>query len=39
MNKINVCLSCDDNYVKYAGVAIASILNNAGVRDELSFIF
>lgn len=33
--RINICLSCDDNYVKYAGVAIASILANANEDDEL----
>ena len=34
---INVCLACDDNYAKYAGVVIASILSNADNLDELSF--
>ena len=33
--KINVCLACDDNYAKYAGIVIASILANANVDDEL----
>ena len=37
MNKINVCLSCDDNYAKYAGVVIASILCNANDNDALLF--
>lgn len=37
MNNINVCLSCDDNYSKYAGVVIASILSNANKTDSLSF--
>lgn len=37
MNKINVCLSCDNNYCKYAGVVIASILYNAENTDELNF--
>ena len=37
MNKINVCLACDNNYAKYAGVVIASILCNAGKNDVLSF--
>ena len=27
--KINICLSCDDNYAKYAGVVITSVLTNA----------
>ena len=35
--KINVCLACDDNYAKYAGVVIASILANANKSDKLSF--
>ncbi len=34
---INVCLSCDDNYSKYAGVVIASILYNADAEDNLHF--
>lgn len=37
MNNINVCLSCDDNYSKYAGVVIASILKNASKKDNLLF--
>lgn len=32
---INVCLSCDDNYAKYAGVVITSILKNAENDDNL----
>lgn len=35
--KINVCLACDDNYSKYAGVVIASILANANNDDQLTF--
>lgn len=34
---INVCLSCDDNYSKHAGVVIASILANAKSGDNLNF--
>lgn len=34
---INVCLACDDNYSKYAGVVIASILANANPSDILAF--
>lgn len=34
---INVCVSCDENYSKYAGVLIASILANASSDDNLSF--
>ncbi len=36
MSNINVCISCDDNYSKYAGVVIASILSNAAQEDDLS---
>ena len=35
-NRINICLACDDNYSKHAGVVIASILANAVIDDELS---
>lgn len=35
MNKINICLACDNNYSMYAGVVIASILNNASSTDNL----
>lgn len=34
---INVCLSCDENYAKYAAVVIASILKNATAEDKLHF--
>ena len=34
---INICISCDDNYAKHAGVVIASVLLNAGEDDEFSF--
>lgn len=37
MNTINICLSCDDNYSKYAGVVMASILFNADNDDNLHF--
>ncbi|MBR6126292.1 LicD family protein, partial [bacterium] len=36
-DKINVCLACDDNYAKYAGVVITSILANADASDEIAF--
>jgi len=36
MSKINVCFSCDDNYAKYAGVALTSILYNAKEQDDLA---
>lgn len=35
-SKINICLSCDNNYAKYAGVVIVSILKNAGINDDLN---
>ena len=35
--RINICLACDDNYSKYAGVVIASILYNANEDDNISF--
>ena len=37
MSNINVCLACDDNYAKYAGVVIASTLNSAYDSDNLHF--
>lgn len=37
MSKINVCISADDNYSKYAATVIASILYNAADEDELNF--
>lgn len=37
MQNINVCLSCDDNYSKYAGVVIASITANANNDDFINF--
>lgn len=36
MTDINICVSCDDNYSKYAGVVIASILSNSSKEDNLS---
>lgn len=36
MSNINVCLACDDNYSKYAGVVVASILENAANNDNVS---
>lgn len=36
-NKINICISCDDNYAKHAGVVAASILVNSNPDDELCF--
>ena len=37
MGDENVCLACDDNYAKYAGVVIASILDSANPDDSLCF--
>ena len=38
MNKeINVCISCDDNYARHAGVVITSVLINATGSDNLHF--
>lgn len=34
---INICLACDDNYAKYAGVVIASILYNADKKSLINF--
>ncbi len=36
MSDINVCLACDNNYAKYAGVVIASVLANANDDDNLN---
>ena len=37
MNKINVCISCDDNYARHAGVVTTSVLMNATGSDNLHF--
>ncbi len=37
MQKINVCLACDNNYAKYAGVVITSVLYNADNDAEHVF--
>ena len=34
---INVCVACDNNYSKYAGVVIASVLANSNEDENLSF--
>lgn len=36
-DRINVCIACDDNYSKYAGVVISSALENAEQDDKLTF--
>lgn len=35
--QINICLACDDNYAKYAGVVIASIMKNSESDEILNF--
>lgn len=35
-NQINVCLACDNNYAKYAGVVIASILANSQQDENIN---
>lgn len=37
MSDINVCLACDNNYAKYAGVVIASVLANSKQEENLNF--
>lgn len=37
MGRINVCISTDENYSRYAAVVIASILANAKESDDLHF--
>ncbi len=37
MSVINICLACDNNYAKYAGVVIASVLVSANKEDNLVF--
>lgn len=37
MSNINICLACDNNYSKYAGVVIASVLQNAAQNTNISF--
>lgn len=37
MGRINVCVSADDNYSRYAAVVIASVLANAKESDDLYF--
>ena len=36
-NSINICLACDNNYARHAGVVIASILSNATCEDFIEF--
>ena len=37
MTPINVCLACDNNYAKYAGVVVASVLANSKDDESLNF--
>ena len=37
MTPINVCLACDNNYAKYAGVVVASVLANSKDNESLNF--
>lgn len=37
MSNINICVACDDNYAKYAGVVITSILSNSEDSTNLYF--
>lgn len=37
MSDINVCLACDNNYAKYAGVVIASVLAHSKTEDWHNF--
>ncbi len=37
MQNINVCLSCGNDYSKYAGVVIASALSNSNPDDYINF--
>jgi len=35
--KIHICFASDDNYAPYMGIAILSILKNAGTREDFYF--
>ena len=37
MNKINVCFATDNNYAKYMGLALMSVLKSANKEDHLHF--
>ena len=37
MNKINICFATDNNYAKYMGLALMSILKSANKEDNLHF--
>ena len=36
-NQINICIACDDNYSKYAGVVMASVLYKETKNDEITY--
>ena len=35
--RMDICLSADDNYAKYMGTTIASILSNSKENEEIYF--
>ncbi len=37
MNEINICFASDNNYAKYMGIALMSILKSANKNDNLHF--
>lgn len=37
MNKINICFATDNNYAKYMGLALMSVLTSANKEDNLHF--
>ena len=37
MNKINICFAADNNYTKYMGLALMSVLKSANKEDNLHF--
>ena len=37
MNKINICFATDNNYAKYMGLALMSVLKSANEEDDLHF--
>ena len=37
MSKINVCFATDNNYTKYMGLALMSVLKSANKEDALHF--
>ncbi len=37
MSEIKICFTVDNNYAKYTGSAVASVLSNANIDDKLTF--